>query len=99
MRLSLWSGSNIARADGVDTLIKNPNVRITKSDIVESGRILVTNLDVVGSPLVVINVYGSTSVAERDSLFFKLRPFLTPKMPVVVRGDFNCALGRRTAAD
>ena len=34
---SLWSGSNIARADGVGTLIKNPFVKITSHNIVESG--------------------------------------------------------------
>ena len=89
---SLWSGSNIARADGVGTLIKNPFVKTTSRDIVESGRILVTDLEVGGSPLRVINVYGPTSVAERVSLFTKLTPLLHCTMPVVVGGDFNCAL-------
>ena len=89
---SLWSGSNIARADGVGTLIKNPFVKITSHSIVESGRILVTDLEAGGSPLRVINVYGPTSVAERVSLFTKLAPLLQCTMPVVVGGDSNCVL-------
>ena len=42
----------------------------------ESGRILVTDLEVGGSPLRVINMYGPTSVAEGVSLFTKLAPLL-----------------------
>ena len=86
---SLWSGSNITRADGVSTLIKNPFVQTTSHRIVESGRILVTNLEVGGSPLRVINVYGPTNVAERVT---KLAPLLHCTMPIIVGGDFNCAL-------
>ena len=37
-----------------------------------------------------INVYGPTSMAERVSLFTK--PLLQCTMPIVVGGDFVCAL-------
>ena len=60
---------NPKTTDGVGTLIKNPFVKITSHNIVESGRILVTDLEAGGSPLRVINVYGPTNVAERVSLF------------------------------
>ena len=45
---SLWSGSNIARADGVGTLITNIFVKTTSNNITERGRILVTDLEVGG---------------------------------------------------
>ena len=89
---SLWSSSNIARADGVGTLIKNPFARTTSYSIVESGRILIINLEVGSSPLRIINVYGPTSVAEIVSLFTKLAPLLHCTILVIVGGDFNCAL-------
>jgi len=89
---SLWSGSNTARADGVGMLVANPFLRRTSHRVVESGRILVVDLEVRGSPLRVINIYGPTNVAERVSLYAKLRPLLMTPMPVVVGGDFNCAL-------
>ncbi|KAJ8005476.1 hypothetical protein DPEC_G00147040 [Dallia pectoralis] len=69
---SFWSGSNIARADGVGILMTNPYIRPKASRVVESGRILVLDLEIQGSPLRVINVYGPTNVPERVSLFRKL---------------------------
>ncbi|KAJ8004272.1 hypothetical protein DPEC_G00157090 [Dallia pectoralis] len=61
---TFWSGSNIARADGVGILMTNPYIRPKASRDVESGRILVLDLEIQGSPLRVINVYGPTNVAE-----------------------------------
>ncbi|KAJ8257373.1 hypothetical protein GJAV_G00184910 [Gymnothorax javanicus] len=89
---SLWSGSNLARADGVGTLTQNPFIKITGSKIIESGRILVTDISVGDSPLRLVNVYGPTNVAERVALFGKIRSIFRCTMPVVVGGDFNCAL-------
>ncbi|KAJ7988604.1 hypothetical protein DPEC_G00325270 [Dallia pectoralis] len=45
---SLWSGSNIARADGVGILMTNPYIRPKASRVVESGRILVLDLEIQG---------------------------------------------------
>ncbi|KAJ8015985.1 hypothetical protein DPEC_G00002400 [Dallia pectoralis] len=89
---SFWSGSNIARADGVGILMTNPYIRPKASRVVESGRILVLDLEIQGSPLRVINVYGPTNVPERVSLYRKLRSLLLVSTPVLVGGDFNCAL-------
>ncbi|KAJ8004229.1 hypothetical protein DPEC_G00156640 [Dallia pectoralis] len=52
---SFWSGSNIARADGVGILMTNLYIRPKASRVVESGRILVLDLEIQGSPLRVIN--------------------------------------------
>lgn len=73
-------------------LVANPFLRQTSHRIVESGRILAVDLEVRGSPLRVINVYGPSNATERVSLYAKLRPLLMTPMPVVVGGDFNCAL-------
>ncbi|KAJ8001265.1 hypothetical protein DPEC_G00192530 [Dallia pectoralis] len=89
---SFWSGSNIARADGVGILMTNPYIRPKASRVVESTRILVLDLEIQGSPLRVINVYGPTNVRERVSLYRKLRSLLLVSTPVLVGGDFNCAL-------
>ncbi|KAJ7995658.1 hypothetical protein DPEC_G00246860 [Dallia pectoralis] len=89
---SFWSGSNIARADGVGILMTNLYIRPKASRVVESGRILVLDLEIQGSPLRVINVYGPTNVPERVSLYRKLRFLLLVSTPVLVGGDFNCAL-------
>lgn len=44
--------------------------------LVDSGRILVLDLEIQSSPLMVINVYGPTNVAERESLFKQLQSLL-----------------------
>ncbi|KAL1021861.1 hypothetical protein UPYG_G00019010, partial [Umbra pygmaea] len=89
---SFWSGSNISRADGVGILMTNPFFRTKNIRVVESGRILVLDIEIRGSPLRIINVYGPTNVAERVSLYQKLRSLLLVYTPVLVGGDFNCAL-------
>ncbi|KAJ8007657.1 hypothetical protein DPEC_G00096440 [Dallia pectoralis] len=89
---SFWSGSNIAREDRVGILMTNPYIRPKTSRVLQSGRILVLDLEIQGSPLRVINVYGPTNVAERFSLYRKLRSLLLVSTPVLVGGDFNCAL-------
>ncbi|KAJ7994395.1 hypothetical protein DPEC_G00248840 [Dallia pectoralis] len=95
---SFWSGSNIARADGVGILMTNPYIRPKASRVVESGRILVLDLEIQGSPLRVINVYGATNVPERVSLYRKLRSLLLVSTPVLVGGISTVHFGTRTAA-
>ncbi|KAJ8000407.1 hypothetical protein DPEC_G00204500 [Dallia pectoralis] len=89
---SFWSGSNIA------ILMTNPYIRPKASCVVESGRILVLDLEIQGSPLRVINVYGPTNVAERVSLYRKLRSLLLVSTPVLVGGISTVHFGTRTAA-
>ena len=86
---SLWSGSNTARADGVGMLVANPFLRQTSHRVVESGRILAVDLEVRGSPLRVINIYGPTNVAERVSLYAKLRPLLMTPLPMIDLQTYN----------
>ncbi|KAJ7993924.1 hypothetical protein DPEC_G00259730 [Dallia pectoralis] len=89
---SFWYGSNIARADGAGILMTNPYIRPKASRIVESGRILVLDLEIQGSPLRVINVYGPTNVPE--SLPMPEAQVSPPRLDASPGGggDFNCAL-------
>ncbi|KAJ8014633.1 hypothetical protein DPEC_G00017660 [Dallia pectoralis] len=93
---SFWSGTNIAREDGVGILMTNPYIRPKSSRVVESGRILVLDMEIQGSPLRVVNVYGPTNVAERVSLFRKLRSLLLVSTPVLVGGISTALFGTRT---
>lgn len=89
---SVWSGSNIARADGVAILLRNPNIKIISTSTPVPGRLITATLKVNNSIVKIINVYAPTNQQERLTFFSKLRPVLLGNLPVVVAGDFNCAL-------
>ncbi|KAJ7988617.1 hypothetical protein DPEC_G00311070 [Dallia pectoralis] len=89
---SEWSGSNVDRADGVAILLKNPNIHFTKITYTDPGRLIVAEISYHNTKVKLINVYAPTNQQERLSFIRKLRPVLLGYLPVVVAGDFNCAL-------
>lgn len=84
-------GSSVACADGVAVVLKNTAVKIKKK-VVEAGRILAVELVFNGFHFKLIHVYAPTNQNERTTFFPKLRPVLLGNLPVVMAGDFNCAL-------
>ncbi|MGH0146695.1 UNVERIFIED_CONTAM: hypothetical protein FKN15_026291 [Acipenser sinensis] len=66
---SFWSGSNIARADGVGILFKNPFITSHSSREVEPGRILSVDVTYNNTPLRLVNVYAPTNQTKELNFF------------------------------
>ncbi len=73
-RLSIWSGSNFNKNDGVAILINNPNILVKGSTVVRDGRALLANLTFLGKDFNILNVYGFTEKKERYELLEDLQP-------------------------
>jgi exonuclease III len=93
--LSIWSGSNFNKNDGVAILIKNPNILVKGSTVVRDGRALLANLTFLGKDFNILNVYGFTEKNNRYELLEDLQPHMLGRAPLVVAGDFNCVLSRK----
>ncbi len=91
-RLSIWSGSNFNKNDGVAILINNPNILVKGSTVVRDGQALLANLTFLGKDFNILNVYGFTEKNERYELLEDLQPHMLGRAPLVVAGDFNCVL-------
>ncbi len=91
-RLSIWSGSNFNKNDGVAILINNPNILVKGSTVVRDGRALLANLTFLGKDFNILNVYGFTDKKERYELLEDLQPHMLGRAPLVVAGDFNCCI-------
>ncbi|XP_077060974.1 uncharacterized protein LOC143713527 [Siphateles boraxobius] len=93
--LSIWSGSNFNKNDGVAILVKNPHVLVKGSTVVRDGRAILANLTFLGKDFNILNVYGFTGKNNRYELLEDLQPHMLGRAPLVVAGDFNCVLSRQ----
>ncbi|XP_066554865.1 uncharacterized protein LOC136744565 [Amia ocellicauda] len=89
---SFWSGSNVSRADGIAVLLKNPFIEVKAFKVIEAGRLASLDFKYKGAVLRLVNVYAPTSQRERVLFLPQLRPLLIGTLPVIISGDFNCAL-------
>ncbi len=79
--LSIWSGSNFNKNDGVAVLINNPNILVKGSTVVREGRALLVNLTFLDQDFNVLNVYGFTEKNERYELLKDLQPHMLGRPP------------------
>jgi len=93
--VSVWSGSNFNKNDGVAILIQNPNILVKGSTVVRDGRAILANLTFLGKDFNILNVYGFTDKNNRYELLEDLRPHMLGRAPLVVAGDFNCVLTKK----
>lgn len=92
---SLWSGSNLNKADGVAILVKNPHFLVKGSTILRNGRAILVNLSFLGRELNILNIYASTEKNDRYDLLKELQPHLLGRVPLIFAGDFNCILSKK----
>lgn len=92
--VSVWSGSNFNRADGVAILIKNPQLLVKGSTVVRDGRALLINLSFLGHDFNILNMYAFTDKNERNDLLEDVQSHLLGKTPFILAGDFNCILSK-----
>ena len=92
--LSMWSGSNFNKNDGVAILINNPNILVKGSTVVREGRAILANLTFLGKDFNVLNVYGFTEKNDRYEFLEDLQSHMLGRAPLVVAGDFNCVLSK-----
>lgn len=92
--ISIWSGSNENKNDGVAILIKNPSILVKGSTVVTDGRALLAHLTFMGKDFNLLNIYGFNNKNDRYDLLEKLQPHMLGRVPLVLGGDFNCILSR-----
>lgn len=78
-QMSIWSGSNENKNDGVAILVKNPLVSVKGSTVVSDGRALVVNLIYMEKEFKLLNIYGPNDKHERYDLLEALQPPLVGK--------------------
>lgn len=93
-KMSIWSGSNQNKNDGVAILIKNPQALVKGSTVVRDSRALLAHLAFMGQDFNLLNIYGFNDKNDRYDLLEDLQSHMLGRAPLVVGGDFNCILSR-----
>lgn len=94
-QVSIWSGSNQNKNDGVAILIKNSQVLVKGSTVVRDGRALLAHLNFMGQDFNLLNIYGFNDKNDRYDLLEDLQSHMLGRVPLVIGGDFNCILSKK----
>uniref|UniRef100_A0A6I8Q4Z4 Reverse transcriptase domain-containing protein n=1 Tax=Xenopus tropicalis TaxID=8364 RepID=A0A6I8Q4Z4_XENTR len=89
---SFWSVAT-EPAGGVGILFKGGRkIEVKKVVDIWLGRCLMLDVQIDGSLLRLINVYGPQTISERRKLLSEIKQFLYTSAPVILAGDFNQVL-------
>uniref|UniRef100_A0A803J240 Reverse transcriptase domain-containing protein n=1 Tax=Xenopus tropicalis TaxID=8364 RepID=A0A803J240_XENTR len=88
--LSVWSGSNEVKSDGVGFLFRGPHVTVQHVTEIMPGRVVLLHMFYKGLFIRILNVYASPDKQERAELLELLPLFCVGTSPLLVGGDFNC---------